>query len=186
MHVDKILAHFGSCDICEARNNGWIEIGIVAAAFNVELASSPSTLHAQLAECQAVRLTQGRKERRRTTRPPALEGAVQPGRCRCAALLVLIIMHWLCLIAGRKALLLSGLTAVSAFRTAVTLVSLDKCDPWLRIDVFVGINAFLILCLASKAGPWVHLDKPISAVIFIAPCNLSCTASTAHYRAALQ
>jgi hypothetical protein len=52
------------------------------------------------------------------------------------------VLHRLCLIAGRKALLLSDLTAASAFRTAVTLVSLDRCNLWLRIDVCVGIIAF--------------------------------------------
>jgi hypothetical protein len=49
--------------------------------------------------------------------PPAVARAARPGRCglrvrcRCAALLVLCyVLHWLCLIAVRKALLLSDLT----------------------------------------------------------------------------
>jgi hypothetical protein len=51
------------------------------------------------------------------------------------------VLQWVYLIAVRKALLLSDLTAASAFRTAVTPVPLDKCNLWLRIDVCVGIIA---------------------------------------------
>jgi hypothetical protein len=71
-------------------------------------------------------------------------------RCSCSGQVRCI--HWLCLSAGRPALLLSDLVAFSAFRTAVTLtlVSLDKCNLWLRIDVCVGIIAFLILCLHPR------------------------------------
>jgi hypothetical protein len=73
---------------------------------------------------------------------PLLAARALPLRCAASAVLSSAVLHRLCLIAGRKALLLSDLTAASAFRTAVTLVSLDRCNLWLRIDVCVGIIAF--------------------------------------------
>ena len=48
------------------------------------------------------------------------------------------VLCWLCLIAVRKALLLSDLTAISAFPTAVALASVDKRILWLRVDVCVA------------------------------------------------
>jgi hypothetical protein len=72
---------------------------------------------------------------------PLLAARALPLRCAASAVLSSTLAMPNC--GGRKALLLSGLTAVSAFRTAgVTLVPLDKYNLWLRIDVCVGIIAF--------------------------------------------